>query len=174
MIESRSLKYGTISTITLLIYYRNISIYGRLNTAYKMARTVYFFEHANSLTMPLEIELIAPPLRARVCLKWLVCEVTSLHFTYFLISFYILIFNFQLCLFSYYQFRPKQSKNTRDLSKWVRKETINAFVNPTAFKGSMEFFVDWTDCPDRYVLIGPTRWEIMSVEKIYSSNGYKK
>ena len=48
------------------------------------------------------------------------------------------------------RFRPAKEKNTRDLSDWTEIERLIALQGSQGTPGVIEFFVSWSDSPDRY------------------------
>jgi hypothetical protein len=98
------------------------------------------------LTHQLFLEKVTPPLRIRV-------QVPSLP-----------IFHQFICS----QFRTTGGKNRRDVTRfglvswlqllsshpsifrWYLAETLDAFVGTTGTPGTIDYFVDWTDGPDRF------------------------
>lgn len=51
-----------------------------------------------------------------------------------------------------HRFRPKDKHNHRDLTHWVAKESINAYAGVDRIPGLQEFYIDYTDSPDRYFI----------------------
>lgn len=50
------------------------------------------------------------------------------------------------------RFKPDNKDNTRDLTTWVYKETINGFFGVKGNPGTQEYFIDFIDSPDRYFI----------------------
>lgn len=50
------------------------------------------------------------------------------------------------------KYRPNGKQNQRDLTKWILKETVHAYMSPDRIPGTSEFFVDFLDLPDRYFI----------------------
>ena len=48
------------------------------------------------------------------------------------------------------KYRPTTQKNTRDLSEWTPKETIIGFQGSKGVPGTIDYFISWSDSPDRY------------------------
>jgi len=51
-----------------------------------------------------------------------------------------------------HKFRPKGKPNSRDLSTWIYRETVHAFIGSDRIPGTSDFNVDFQDGPDRYFI----------------------
>lgn len=51
-----------------------------------------------------------------------------------------------------HMFRPSNKSNPRDLSSWVEKEKVLAYIGPDRIPGTTAFYVDYCDLPDRYFI----------------------
>jgi len=47
------------------------------------------------------------------------------------------------------QFRPHDKKNGRDLAVWTVADVSQCFHSPSSIRGAREYYVDWSDAPDR-------------------------
>lgn len=72
--------------------------------------------------------------------------------------------------------RPFSKKNGRDQTFWTKVETVNAFSGALGTLGAVDWFVDWTDGPDRYLLssnLDPTHgWRRLWRFGAYSATQY--
>jgi hypothetical protein len=62
-------------------------------------------------------------------------------------------------------------KNSRDTSKWVYRETINAFIGAERIPGTANYSVDFQDCPDRYYFSDQPTPDL-GLRRLYRFAGY--
>jgi hypothetical protein len=69
------------------------------------------------------------------------------------------------------KFVPKSKSNSRDLSKWVVKETMHAYIGTDRIPGTSWYNIDFQDTPDRY-MISSSSEPFLGFRRLYSFAAY--